>query len=102
VGVWLNPSLGNVTFSAFDSTLTQLESFTGNAGNFVGVDRPTNDIKFISIVAASATGFTVDDLTFAQASAPPPTNGVPEPSSLPLLIAALLAAAALRRRADPS
>ena len=50
VGVSLNPSLGNVTFTAFDSSGGSLESFTGNAGNFVGVQRPSADIKFVSIV----------------------------------------------------
>ncbi len=34
VGVWLNPSLGNVTMTAFDSTGGSLESVAGTAGNF--------------------------------------------------------------------
>jgi hypothetical protein len=95
-GVWLNPSLGNVTFSAFDSTGTQLESFTGTAGNFVGVDRPNADIKFLSIVGG-ANGFTVDDLTYAGATAPP-TNAVPEPSVLPVFGLGLAGLMGLRRR----
>src|SRR4030042_2431328 len=87
-GIWLNPSLGNVTFSALDSTGNQLESFTGNAGNFVGVQRATSEIKFVSIVG-TPTGFTIDDLTYAGATAPP--NGVPEPSTLLLLGSGIIA-----------
>lgn len=92
-GVWLNPSLGAVTFSAFDSSGNQLESFVGNAGNFVGVERLTNDIKFLSIVsAAQNVGFTADDLTFGRLGAT-----VAEPATLTLLLAGLFGGAAVRR-----
>ena len=80
VGVWLNPSLGNVTFSAFDSTGSQLETTQGTAGNFVGIQRAAADIKFVSVVGGAA-GFTIDDLTFAGA----PTTTVPEPTTFLLL-----------------
>ena len=95
VGVWLNPGLGNVTFSAFDSTGTPLESVTGTAGNFVGIDRAANEIRVVSIVNQGGTGFTIDDLTYGRTGT---TSTVAEPGSLALLLTGLLAAAGLRRR----
>jgi hypothetical protein len=95
VGVWLNPALGNVTFTAFDSSGNSLESVTGNAGNFVAVQRATADIKFVSIVGGAA-GFTIDDLTFAGVTTPTPK--VPEPSSLSLLALGCLAVFGFRRQ----
>jgi hypothetical protein len=94
VGVWLNPSLGPVTFSAFDSMGIQLEFVTGTAGNFVGIDRLANEIKFVSIVDG-AGGFTIDDLTYGQTGA---TSAVAEPGSVALLLTGLLAAVGLRSR----
>ena len=109
VGFWLNPSLGNVLFTAFDSTGTQLEQQTGTAGNFVGFERASADIHFISVIGLNGTGFTVDDLTYAGATdtgttdtgttdtgttdtggatdtgATDTSNAVPEPASLSLL-----------------
>jgi hypothetical protein len=99
VGVWLNPSLGNVLVTAFDSTGTSLESGTGTAGNFVGFQRAAADIKFISIINVG-NGFTIDDLTYAgTTTTPPPTNVIPEPATLALVGAGLLPlAGAIRRR----
>ena len=94
VGVWLNPSLGNVTMTAFDSTGSSLESVAGAAGNFVGFERSTADIKFVSIVN-TAGGFTIDDLTYAGAGT---TTPVSEPGSLALLVLSLLGLACVRRR----
>lgn len=95
-GFWLNPALGSVTFSAFDATLTSLGSGTGTAGNFVGFQSATNNIKFISVVAGSASGFTIDDLTYGAAGTPgtPPGNGaaIPEPGTLSLLGIGLMGA----------
>ena len=78
VGVWLNPALSNVTFTAFDSTGNSLENVTGTAGNFVGIDRAVADIRFVSIVGTGG-GFTIDDLTYAgttTTTAPAPTAGL--------------------------
>lgn len=95
VGVWLNPSLGSARISAFDSTGASLEtSFIGTAGNFVGFERATNDIKFVSIISGQA-GFTIDDLTYGRTGG---TSTVAEPGSLALLLAGLLAGAGLRSR----
>ena len=93
VGVWLNPSLGNVTFTAFDSTGNSLESVSGTAGNFVGIDRAAADIRFVSIVG-SASAFTIDDLTYAGAR----TTTVPAPGA-GLLALGLCGLLARRRRA---
>jgi len=91
VGVWLNPSLGDVTLTAFDSSGGTLESTTGTAGNFVAIQRATADIRFISIVGGSS-GFTVDDLTYAGVTTAP----VPEPSSFLLFLFGLGGSGLLR------
>jgi hypothetical protein len=82
VGFWLNPSLGNVSIIAADTNFafshlpeTTLESATGTAGNFVGIERPTADIGGFKILGTGATGFTIDDFTVGGASSP-----VPEPT----------------------
>ncbi|MCC6446525.1 MAG: PEP-CTERM sorting domain-containing protein [Armatimonadetes bacterium] len=87
-GIWLNPSLGPVLFTAFDNTGQSIESGTGNAGNFVGVKSASANIKFISIVSASANGFTADDLTYgAGGGSGGNGNVVPEPGMLLPLMA---------------
>ena len=98
-GVWLNPALGNVTFTALRRSLSGITggSTTGNAGNFVGASFPTNSIKIISIIANQASGFTIDDLTFGTAGGTP--TAVPEPSTLLLLGPIVLAFVLLQRRA---
>jgi PEP-CTERM motif len=93
VGFWLNPSLGNVDIIAADTnfafsheTETQLETGTGTAGNFVGIERATADIGGFKIEALGTNGFTIDDFTFGGAS----TSTVPEPSTLLFVGAGLL------------
>ncbi len=95
VGVWLNPSLGNVTMTAFDSSGSSLESVAGTAGNFVGFERSAADIKFVSIVNNNAAGFTIDDLTYGGAKT---TTPVSEPASLALFVLSLFGLAWLQRR----
>jgi hypothetical protein len=85
VGVWLNPARGNAGLNAQDVNLSTIESVAGTAGNFVGVSLPTASIKNVSIVAAQATGFTIDDLTYGANGT---TSTIPEPSTL-LLFAPL-------------
>lgn len=91
-GVWLNPSLGNVLITAFDNAGQSLESVVGTAGNFAGLLRATNDIRFISIVTlTTGTGFTADDLTYGRVGGT--TTPVDAPPTLLLLVAALAALA---------
>jgi hypothetical protein len=81
--------------TAFDSNLNALEpGIQGTAGNFVAFNRPTADIKFISIVGGN-TGFTVDDLTYAGTSTAPPSE-VPEPGTLAIVGCGLIGL--MRRR----
>jgi hypothetical protein len=95
VGAWLNPSLGDVLFTAFDSTGTQLEQFNGTAGNFVGVDRANADVRFISIISLSGKGFTVDDLTYAGSNV---SSEVPEPGTMAMVGLGLVGLIRQRRR----
>lgn len=92
-GVWLNPSRGNALLTAFDSTGSALESVQGTAGNFVGIQRASNEIRFVSLVSLSSAGFTADDLTFGQSG----VSTVPEPASL-LLVVVAMAMVGWRRR----
>ena len=95
VGVWLNPARGNAGFNAIDASLSGLVSVAGTAGNFVGVSLPTNSIKIVSIIAAQATGFTIDDLTYGT-SGGTTTAPIPEPSTM-LLFAPLAIGLAFSR-----
>ncbi len=95
VGFWLNPSLGNVELIAADTNFafsklpeTTLETVPSvTPGNFVGIERATADIGGFKIIGLGTNGFTIDDFTYGGAGTPPPT-GVPEPSSIILLLTA--------------
>jgi hypothetical protein len=96
VGAWLNPALGDVLFTAFDIGGNQLEQFTGTAGNFIGVDRATADVRFVSIISLGTGGFTVDDLTYAGSST---STEVPEPGTIATVALGLAGLIRQRRRA---
>ena len=102
VGFWLNPSLGNVSLLAADTNFafsglmeTTLETFTGTAGRFAGISRPTADIGGFKIIGTGTTGFTVDDFSYGGAAVTAP---VPEPAEWALLLGGAGLIAAWRRR----
>jgi hypothetical protein len=78
VGFWITQG-SNIQLIAKDSNNSNLAGgiVVGNAGQFVGVERASPDIRGVTIGFAQA--FTLDDFTYA-ASAP-----IPEPAS-PLLL----------------
>jgi len=104
VGFWLNPALGNVNLIAADTNFAfskleehTLETFSGTAGRFAGISRPTADIGGFKIIALGATGFTVDDFSYGPAGV---TTPIPEPAEWALLLGGIAAMAAWRRRAS--
>lgn len=103
VGFWLNPSLGNVTLIAADTNFafsglpeTTLETGTGTAGNFVGIERATADIGGFKIIGISDQAFSIDDFSFGT---PAP---VPVPASVWGLMSGLAALSLRRRRVAES
>jgi len=74
VGFWVTHS--TVTLFLKDATNTNLSTgdvqVTGNAGEFIGIQRDTADVRGVTIGFPQA--FTIDDFTYSSAAA------VPEPS----------------------
>src|ERR1051326_4063188 len=112
VGLQIQPDAFNTSFTAsidaFDSTNTNLGSFTENGTStsandnsaiFIGVVSTSADIKAIAINITSPSGldFAFNDLTFGTAA------GVPEPVSSTLLLigSGMLTVFALRRARNP-
>jgi hypothetical protein len=100
VGFWLNGSLDDVTLIAADTnfafsglTETTLETHSGQAGFFVGIERASADIGGFKIITKGSKGFTIDDFSFGGA----PTTTVPEPASGVLVLAALALVGVTRR-----
>jgi hypothetical protein len=94
IGMWVTHG----TFTVFlkDSTNTNLAtgdvSVTGSAGQFIGVERPTADIRGLTI--GFPESFTFDDFTYA-------TTPIPEPATLFPAAFALASVLRMRRRERP-
>ena len=93
IGMWVTHG----TFTVFlkDSTNTNLTTgdvqVTGNAGQFIGVERDTADVRGLTM--GFPESFTFDDFTFA-------TTPIPEPASTLMAAVGLGALLARRRVAD--
>jgi hypothetical protein len=101
VGFWLNPALGGATLIALDTNFAfsgeeehVLETGTGTAGRFVGIEHATADIGGFKILVNGNAGFTIDDFSYGTAAP------VPEPATWALWGAGALLLAA-RRRISP-
>ena len=90
LGLWVTQ--GTITLFLKDSTNTNLATgdvqVTGSAGQFIGIQRDTADVRGVTIGFPEA--FTIDDFTYS-------TTPIPEPSSLVLIAMGLTALARWRR-----
>jgi hypothetical protein len=90
VGFWITQ--GTITMFLKDSTNNNLATgdvmVTGSAGQFIGIQRDTADVRGVTIGFTEA--FTIDDFTYS-------INPIPEPSSLVLIAMGLTALARWRR-----
>ena len=90
VGFWITQ--GTITLFLKDSTNTNLASgdvmVTGSAGQFIGIQRDTADVRGVTIGFTQA--FTIDDFTYSSAP-------IPEPSSFLLIAMGLTALVGWRR-----
>jgi hypothetical protein len=98
VGFWLNPALGDVTLIAADTNFafsglpeTTLETASGTAGNFVGIERATADIGGFKIIGLGSEAFTIDDFSYGA-------TAIPVPASLWAMLSGLAALSVRRRR----
>jgi hypothetical protein len=91
VGFWITQG-SNIQLILKDSNNTNLSTgdflVTGNAGQFIGIQRDSADVRGVTIGFAEA--FTIDDFTY---SATP----IPEPSSVVLVAMGLTALVGRRR-----
>jgi hypothetical protein len=104
VGFWVTHASSSIQLFLKDSNNTNLSTgdfaVTGNAGQFIGIQRDTADVRGVTIGFTEA--FTIDDFTYAS------TAMIPEPSSSILLafgLAALIGWRGMRnvrRRDAPS
>jgi hypothetical protein len=98
IGLWVTH--GTFTIFLKDSTNTNLTtgdvSVTGSAGQFIGIQRDTADIRGLTM--GFPESFTFDDFTFAT-TAMPTTTPVPEPASIFSAALGLGALVGLRRKA---
>jgi PEP-CTERM motif len=90
VGFWITQ--GSITLFLKDSTNTNLATgdvmVTGSAGQFIGIQRDTADVRGVTIGFTQA--FTIDDFTYSSAP-------IPEPSSFLLISMGLTALVGWRR-----
>jgi hypothetical protein len=90
VGFWITQ--GTITLFLKDSTNTNLATgdvmVTGSAGQFIGIQRDTADVRGVTIGFTEA--FTIDDFTYSSAP-------IPEPSSFLLIAMGLTALVGWRR-----
>jgi hypothetical protein len=90
VGFWVTH--GSITMFLKDSTNTNLSTgdvqVSGSAGQFIGIQRDTADVRGVTIGFVQA--FTIDDFTSSTV--------IPEPSSALLLAAGVALLGARRRR----
>jgi PEP-CTERM motif len=90
VGFWVTQ--GTITLFLKDSTNTNLATgdvmVTGSAGQFIGIQRDTADVRGVTIGFTQA--FTIDDFTYS-------TTPIPEPSSFLMIAMGLTVLVGLRR-----
>lgn len=91
VGLWVTH--GSITLFLKDATNTNLTTgdfqVTGSAGQFIGIQRATADVRGVTIGFPEA--FTIDDFTYSG------TAPIPEPSSSVLIAMGLTALLGWRR-----
>jgi PEP-CTERM motif len=91
VGFWITQG-SNIQLILKDSNNSNLStgdfSVTGNAGQFIGIQRDSADVRGVTIGFAHA--FTIDDFTYSSAP-------IPEPSSVVLIGMGLTALVGRRR-----
>ena len=92
VGIWITQG-SNIQLILKDSNNTNLATgdflVTGNAGQFIGIQRDTADVRGVTIGFDHA--FTIDDFTYSS------TAMIPEPSSSLLIAMGLTALVGWRR-----
>ena len=95
VGFWITHASGPLTMFLKDATNTNLLTgdvqVTGSEGQFIGIQRPSTDVRGITI--GFTESFTLDDFTYSAA-----TTLVPEPATTGLVALGLLSLIALRPR----
>jgi hypothetical protein len=93
VGFWITHATTPITMFLKDATNNNLTTgdiqVTGAEGQFIGISRPSADVRGITI--GFTESFTIDDFTFSAAA-------IPEPSTTGLLALGLLGLIRLRRR----
>jgi hypothetical protein len=86
VGLWVTH--GTVKLILKDSNNSNLATggfmVTGNAGEFIGIERSSADVRGVTM--GFPESFTIDDFTYSPAAIPEPTGILSSATSLALLI----------------